>query len=142
MGCGGLIRDYNGNMIMAFAYPLTHCSVVFAEFAVYDGLSICNALKINRIWVEVDAKIIIQIIENKNSCNVEVLYLLRSILMLLANMNTKISHIFCEGNKAADWLVRKGSILNSPEEYIDGFIPKELNAIIRMDKWGIPYIKC
>lgn len=61
IGCGGLFRDWFGNIISAFSGPLQLPFIIYAElYALYYVLKFCRNLNFYNIWInEVNAKIIL-----------------------------------------------------------------------------------
>ncbi|KAL0915057.1 hypothetical protein M5K25_015457 [Dendrobium thyrsiflorum] len=143
-GCGGIIRDSNGNSIIAFATPLEKCSVILAELsAIFHGLKLCAALGLVNIWIEVDALYMLYCLKDKGKkvCNPEIFYMLREVNQLLCSVNFKISHILREGNCCADWFANKGCSLNNFTVYNYNSLPAAIKGMIRLDKLAFPYVR-
>ncbi|PKU68850.1 Putative ribonuclease H protein [Dendrobium catenatum] len=102
-GCGDILRNHLGQMIKAFAGPVTGNSAFIAELnGIIYGISICIKLGYNRIWIEIDAMLLLHYINNNSLFNAENYYLIRHLKQDLSNINYKISHIYREGNICAD----------------------------------------
>ena len=66
-GCGGLLRDDHGNWIASFKRRIgTSTSFVAELWGLRDGLSLCINLNIPSLIVELDAKAIVDILQNSN----------------------------------------------------------------------------
>ncbi|KAL0923148.1 hypothetical protein M5K25_007196 [Dendrobium thyrsiflorum] len=133
-GCGGIIRDYDGNFIIAYGVPLPKCTVIFAELsALFYGLNLCVSLGIDNIWIEVDALYMLNYFtDNKDRVNIK---------QLLRSLNVKISHIHREGNACADWFANVGSKLQRLMDFSYSELSNIIKGLIRLDKGGLPYIK-
>ncbi|KAL0909402.1 hypothetical protein M5K25_020266 [Dendrobium thyrsiflorum] len=143
-GCGGIIRDEKGNLVVAFAEPLPTCSVVKAElFAILKGIKLCFSRDIYNIWIEVDAISTIHFLM-QNSSNVvkhDLFYLIREIKHLLNMANCNMSHVYREGNACADWLANFGCNLSCFTEFSNDNLPLPVKGMIRLDKLNMPYLR-
>ncbi|PKU62326.1 Putative ribonuclease H protein [Dendrobium catenatum] len=141
-GCGGILRNDKGNLVLAFATPLNKCSVLVAELkAIYEALKICLSLGILKVWLEIDALIAIKEISVEKKGNFETFYIIKDIKRMLSHLDYKISHIWREGNSAADFLAKTGSNLDHFTLFQNNNIPFLLKGIINLDKTGLPYIR-
>ena len=67
---GGLIRNENGDWVMGFARSLGQTSRIMAElWALKDGLTIASQLRITDICVELDAELIVLLLNNYSIIN-------------------------------------------------------------------------
>lgn len=66
---------------------------------------------------------------------------IRSIVYMLGFMNFTISHMYREGNMAADWLANLGLKAGKRLRFDGPRLPRHLRGIVRMDKWGLPCIR-
>ncbi|PKU63199.1 Putative ribonuclease H protein [Dendrobium catenatum] len=141
-GCGGILRNDKGNLVMAFATPLNKCSVLVAELkAIYEALKICLTFGYWKIWLEIDALISIKEISVEKKGNFETFYIIKDIKRMLSHLDYKISHIWREGNSATDFLAKTGSKLDHLTLFHNNNIPFLLKGIINLDKTGLPYIR-
>ncbi|KAI0518958.1 hypothetical protein KFK09_006397 [Dendrobium nobile] len=116
-GAGGIIRDYLGNIIVAYTAPIQWSSAISTELKpLLYGLEICIKLGINFVWIELDVMLLIQIIDNVVPGNPNNFYLIRKIKNSLSVVNYYISHIYREANVCADWLAKRGCNIHSYEE--------------------------
>ncbi|XP_020679767.1 probable LRR receptor-like serine/threonine-protein kinase At3g47570 [Dendrobium catenatum] len=84
-GCGGVIRDFNGFVIMAFAGPSNATSAIQAEIeALLFGIQSCISLGIINIWIEVYALLLIHYLERISSSNPAYFYMLRDIKIFVS----------------------------------------------------------
>ncbi|XP_020679019.1 uncharacterized protein LOC110097117 [Dendrobium catenatum] len=139
---GGIIRDYQGVVLAAFASPLHPCSVLTTElYRLSYGIDICNKLGFVNVWIEVDAHLIIQILNNQGLVNHHNFYLLRKIKKSLSNINYTISHIFREDNACVDWLSNLGCHIDDYQDLNISNLDPILKGMINLDKIALPYIR-
>ncbi|PKU70188.1 Putative ribonuclease H protein [Dendrobium catenatum] len=141
-GLGGIIRDHNGNVLAAYAGPLNKCTVITVELnALSYDIDICSNMGCNNIWLEVDAQLVIQIINNVVLGNPQNFYLIRKIKQSLSTFNFYISHIYREANCCADWLANLGCTLDYFQELNINSLDPMLKGMITLDKAALPYIR-
>ncbi|KAI0529110.1 hypothetical protein KFK09_001657 [Dendrobium nobile] len=141
-GMGGIIRNFNGDVIIAYASPLNHCKVIYDEMrGISYGLELCHRTGITNVAIEVDALSLIQMINKDIMCYPDFFHIMRKIKSLLAGLNFTLIHIFREGNACADFLAKKGSLINDLEEFSNSNLPQQLRGLVRLDKLGLPYIR-
>lgn len=113
-GGGGLIRNERGEWVKGYAQAIgTMTSVAVELWVLRDGIRLCIALKIPAMEIELDAKVVIDLVRNESSN-------FNSLDMLVADCkeglkkipNVKLMHYFKEGNKCADNLARRGALLD------------------------------
>ncbi|PKU73164.1 Putative ribonuclease H protein [Dendrobium catenatum] len=141
-GFGGIIRDNVGQVIVAYAGPLSPCKVIFAELmGLLKGLYICNNRGFLNIEIEVDALLLIQIIKNVDVFCPQFFYFIRKICMALPTLNYMINHVFRQGNACVDCLAKHGSRLEEDMEFGTDNLPHILKGFVNLDKIGLPYIR-
>ncbi|PKU83698.1 Putative ribonuclease H protein [Dendrobium catenatum] len=141
-GCGGILRNDKGNLVVAFSSPLSNCSVLFAELmAIFKALQICSSSGYFKIWIEVDAMLVINSIFSYQNDNFDTFYVLKDIKKMLSHLDYKFSHIWREGNSGADFIAKTGARLNQFTLFHQHNIPLLLRGIINLDKCGLPYIR-
>lgn len=67
LGGGGVIRDHKGSVIFAFLHYYGH-SLIAEMRALLDGLRYCSALSLAVTHVEVDSKLLVDILHGVSSC--------------------------------------------------------------------------
>ncbi|PKU77475.1 Putative ribonuclease H protein [Dendrobium catenatum] len=139
---GGIIQNFKGDVIISYASPLNHCKVIYAEMkGLAYGLEVCVRIGITNVVIEVDALSLIQLLNNNIMCYPDFFYIMRKIKSLMAGLNFSLVHIFREGNACADFLAKKGSLLDDVEAFSSINIPQQLCGLVRLDKLGLPYIR-
>ena len=139
-GGGGLIRNDKGEWVKGYAQAIGITTSVAAKlWALQDGIRLCIALKIPAVEIQLDAKVVIDLVR-KESSNLNSLDALVDDCKegLKQIPNVKIMHCFREGNKCADNLARQGALLD--QDFVV-FIhpPPEVELLIRLDTVGTMY---
>ena len=102
---GGLIRNCQGNWIKGFSRSIGFTTSVMAElWALRDGLYLAIQLGINFLEVELDAKVIVKMLNNIDYSNKKYSPMLHDCRSLLSRLTqTRVVHVFREANKCADF---------------------------------------
>ncbi|KAL0928426.1 hypothetical protein M5K25_000307 [Dendrobium thyrsiflorum] len=67
-GGGGIVRNHLGHVLAAYAIPLHTTNVPTAELlALLYGLNLCMRMGITKVWIEVDAMLVIYLINRKEA---------------------------------------------------------------------------
>ncbi|KAL2227910.1 UNVERIFIED_CONTAM: putative ribonuclease H protein [Sesamum indicum] len=141
-GAGGIARDEEGAVILAFYEVLGETNNTFAEvFALFKALQLCQTENIPRIWIEVDANCILHLVQQSEKAHWPLKHMLTHIRLMLKKVEYKITHIYREGNKAADYLANLACSTNSSKLLRGEEIQGQLVGIIECDRQGIPYIR-
>ncbi|KAL0912351.1 hypothetical protein M5K25_018318 [Dendrobium thyrsiflorum] len=144
LGFGGIIRDYQGNLVLGFAGPLQNADINFAIIsAVLNGLKSCITLDLNCIIFEVDSTFSLHMLNSLDdiTCNSSLFYILREVKNSLRFINFSFSFVHKEGNACANWLARWGWGSDHLSNFSGSNLPHALNGLLRLDKVGVPYVK-
>ncbi|XP_055962061.1 uncharacterized protein LOC130015619 [Mercurialis annua] len=108
-GAGGIFRNYRGFVQRCFAIPLGICFAYEAEMvAVIYAIQEAWRVGWNNIWIECDSLVIVNAIKGGNLAVPWKWKLAwQTCLFYLSKMNWVVTHIFREGNEAADILSKK-----------------------------------
>ena len=135
---GGLIRDDNGSWIVGFARKVGVTTCFLAElWALQDGLSLCVSRKCQVVEVEIDAKAIVDALSNPNYSSIFVSSIMDDCRNLLSQIPQMcFRHCYCEMNRCADALARKGGcqatdfvIFKSPPVNISSLLDFDLSGL-------------
>ena len=109
-GGGGLIRDDRGSWVVGFSRRLGKANSLVAElWALRDGLLLCLQLNTPEIVIELDAKVIVEALNNPSFTNTVISPLIDDCKLLVSQMpHARIKHVFQEANLCADRLARLG----------------------------------
>ena len=81
-------------------------------WALRDGLFLAIQLGIQNLEVELDAKVVVDLINSNSQTNAAYTTLLVDCRLLLSRIpHARVSHVFREANRSADALARNGSIM-------------------------------
>ena len=139
-GGGGIIRNSNSEWVAGYARAIGCTTNVAAKlWALRDGLNICINLNLPAVEVELDAKLVVDLLGNENSG-------LNGNDVLIANCKerlkqiprVKILHYFREANKRTDALARRGALLINDFVIFFSFLPDVL-LLANLDATGIMY---
>ena len=109
-GGGGIIRNDAGIWVRAFARNIGNTTSFLAElWALRDRLQMCLQMYINTLEVELDAKVIFDLMNNTGSPNATNYAIVADCRALISQIpQVKVIHCFREGNHYADGLARLG----------------------------------
>ena len=107
---GGLIRDSRGNWVTGFTRKLGNANSFTAEvWALRDGLMLCVQKKIPAVIVEMDAKALVDALNNPSYRNSVISPIFDDCKHLILQIpQVCIKHVYREANKCADWLANSG----------------------------------
>lgn len=108
-GVGGLIRDHNGRWIGGFGRPLGITNSLMAEaWALREGLCLARRLGIQDLCIELDAKVLFNLIWGEFSSNMHLFHIISDCRQLYNEFKEcRTSLIYKEANEAADFLAKK-----------------------------------
>ena len=107
---GGILRNEVGGWIRAFIRKIGITTSFVAElWAIRDGLSMCVDMQIPALEVELDAKVVADLMNNAISLNADYAAIVADCRQLLSQIpQVKVSHCYREANHCADALARLG----------------------------------
>lgn len=137
-GCGGLIRDDAGRWIMGFSRSIGMTSSFAAElWGLREGLLLCSNLNINALEVELDAKAIMDALDNPSYVNTVISPLLDDCKLLISRIpQVCIHHCFRQANRCADSLTRLSYCLDANFSTFDS-PPVDLLDVFEDDLNGV-----
>lgn len=108
-----MIRNENGEWVKGFARVIRIATSVAAElWALRDGNRLCISLKIPAIVIELDAKLVVDLMKidlgNPNGIDVMVADCREGLKEI---PQVRIQHCYREANKCTDALARRGALL-------------------------------
>ena len=137
-GCGGLIRDDQGNWLGGFSRHIGHTNNFIAEvWALQDGLHLCHLMNHHSVIVELDASALVTALNNLVYANTIISPLFDDCKQLVARIpQCRIKYIFREANMCADKLARIGLLQSI--DFVSLFSPPvDLIPLIEVDKSGL-----
>ncbi|KAK6123324.1 hypothetical protein DH2020_042933 [Rehmannia glutinosa] len=139
-GIGGVLRDSNGNIIWAFSDFIEECpNSLYAEAAaLLRGLQLLDTSCTTTLWIETDSKLLWQILSHNHLGHWKLHGLLNKIHTQLSHFEVSITHIYREGNKAADALANIGFHQQTFVQYSSNSTPRAIQGFVRVDQLEIP----
>ena len=142
-GCakgGGIIRNANGEWVTRNARAIGTTTNVAAElWALRDGINLCLSLNLATIEIELDAKVVIDLLEKDGDYPNENDIIVADCREGLKKFSSvKIQHCFREANKCADALARRGALLS--QDFIVFSQPAmDVALLVSLDSVGMFY---
>ena len=134
-GGGGVIRDCEGQWLRSFARSIGFTTSIIAEFwALRDGLLLASQIGVQNLLIELDAKVVVELVQSKSSSNAFYYSLLADCRSLLGRFqHYKVQHAFREVNRVADTLAKLGCVMQDqfvilnvpPSDDISGFVQSD-----------------
>ncbi|KAK9990739.1 hypothetical protein SO802_025724 [Lithocarpus litseifolius] len=138
-GGGGLIRNSDGVWIRGYSRSIGYTTSVMAElWALRDGLSLAIQLGIRNLVVELDAKVIVKMLNNADNSNKKFSPLLFDCRSLMARFTqVQVAHVFREANRCADYLAKNGCCMREDFVIFDVSPSNELDNLLVFDRNGL-----
>ena len=140
-GGGGLTWDDKGNWVKGFTHSIWVTTNIEAElWALRDGLMLCVNFNLLAVDIEVvDARVGLGWVMEEFNYNLHHISLIMDCKTLINRIpQVKMKHCFCEANKCADFLARKG--LSTNEDFcLLHCPPVDLSLLLLYDCIGLYY---
>lgn len=137
-GGGVILRDHYGGFISALSLHFGHCNAFKAEvMALTKGLELARELQIKKLLVQLDNLACVQLLQNRVAGRNECTHMLNHCIQLIQqeDWEIKITHVYCEGNRAPDWLANHGVTQLLPTIFHTS-APAGLSSILEEDFRG------
>lgn len=135
-GRGGLVRASSGELLVGFFTPLQAVSSFDAEFqSLLHGLRLAVQHS-DYIWVEMDAAAIVSVLTAGKGGSAITRHTLSAIRLLCRGRHVRFSHIFREGNRAADHLASRGVQTSALTIFDSSIVDRHFLSLVRMDQLG------
>ena len=115
---GGIFRNHKGEFILGYSEPIGAATSTVAEFAALKrGLELVLENGWTDLWLEGDAKIIMDIISKRGRlrCQEAKKHVNYINVVMPGLSNCVLSHVYREGNRAADKLAKLGHQFQDPK---------------------------
>ena len=102
--CGGVVRDEHGSWVAGFIRHVGATNSFAAElWGLRDGLVLCSSLNISCLTIEIEAKVIVDVLQNSDYVN----HIISPILDDCRNLMTRfqqvqVKHCYRHANHCAD----------------------------------------
>ena len=141
-GRGGILSNDSSSWVRAFVRNIGTTTNVLAKlWAFRDGLQMCLNMQINALEVELDAKVISNLMNNTGSPNATNYSIVVDCRVLISQIpRVKVTHCYREDNCYADALTRLRCSLSTNIMYFNYPPPSILDAFI-YDLYGPSQIR-
>lgn len=137
-GCGGLVRNEQGQWVAGFSRHIGSTNSFIAElWGLREGLLLCCNLNIDSLVVEMDAQAVVEVFKNAAYVNNAISPLLDDCRYLATRFQRiQFTHCYRQANRCADILARMGAIqdvdfisFSSPPVYVYNVFKDDLNGM-------------
>jgi ribonuclease HI len=137
-GCGGILRNNNGEWLGGFAKQLGICSAFMAElWGVLEGLRFAWRMGYRAVELEVDSTSVVKVIRVGATSSAMGVALLEGIGRLLEfEWEVKVTHSYREANTCADALANIGCSLGTDTTFFEE-CPSQINHLLVANKMGL-----
>lgn len=138
-GGGAIIRDHHGTLVSALVANFGSCTSFRAEVAaLVKGLELARDLMIRNLVVQLDNLACVQAMKCIEQGTGECAHLINYCRLMLSkdDWTVRVTHIYREGNRAADWLANHGVAQPLRTRILED-TPLALNRIIDEDIRGV-----
>lgn len=138
-GGGELIHDHNGNWVKGYMRNIGVATSIIAEFwALRDGFRLASQMGITHLIVELDAKVIVDLILSSNTSNRAYTPLLNDCRYLLSHFQCyKINRVYQELNRCVDLLAKEACSCLTAFVVLDNPHLVSLCSILDSDAFGL-----
>ncbi|XP_059292008.1 uncharacterized protein LOC132045445 [Lycium ferocissimum] len=139
-GIGGILRNEEGDLIMAFSISVDCESHNIAEaLAAEHGIRWCMNHGFDNVQIELDSQIIVKMLLNKDTDNLKLKQIINNTNGFLKDATVQISHCYREANMVADFLAKMASTSRRRTLYLSQRdLPREVKGLIQLDKQQLP----
>ncbi|EYU27884.1 hypothetical protein MIMGU_mgv1a013877mg [Erythranthe guttata] len=140
---GGIFRDHNADFLLGYAESIGQSNSTIAELAaLLRGLEIVRENGWSDVWLEGDSKSLVDIIAGKREvkCTQVQMHVDRINLIVPEIKNCIITHIYREGNRAADKFALIGHQLKKPQVWRN-IPPHQIMRIMKEDAQGKTFLR-
>ena len=137
-GEGGLVCGTDGGLLRAFCSPVDASSSFEAELmALIRGLQMAMDFSAH-ICIELDSMGLVTLLSSGQPGSADFRHHMALIRRMTSQRQVRFSHIYIEGNRAADFLEGRGVQTPTITYYDSVSAPRYLKALVRMDQLGYP----
>ncbi|XP_070040914.1 uncharacterized protein [Nicotiana tomentosiformis] len=142
-GICGIVRDNNGDFIMAFSISIKFKSNNMAEaMATEFGVKWCNQQGYTNFTLELDSMVIANMLQDRHYTNLKLKQVIDNILGIKEKTGMHVTHCYREDNQVADCLAKLAS-LTGHELIINSYhqLPRNAKEAFQLDKIQMPSIR-
>ena len=140
---GGIIRDSEGRWVKGFARSIGFTTSIIAELQVLrDGLLLANQIGVQKLWIELDAKVVVELVQSNSTSNAFYSPLLADCRSLLGRFqHCKVQHVIREVNRVADTLAKLGYHIQENFVIMDNSSSNVVSNFVYSDAMGENFYK-
>lgn len=140
MAGGAILRNHFGQVIWAKAFKFTNgTSIVAKTITLLTALRGCIGEDVFQLKVEVDSLFLVHIVYNRISCPWHLYRWVIEIRHHIGRLQASLSHVYRQGNSAADFLSNQGHLGDFLYSNVD--LSLHLRSIVRLDRTKFPTIR-
>ncbi|XP_019240300.1 PREDICTED: uncharacterized protein LOC109220287 [Nicotiana attenuata] len=142
-GLGGVIRDDQGDTIMAFSIPYNAENHNIAEAqATWIGTNWCIQNGFTQATLELDSLYIVEILRKESATSYKFSQIINKIREAINTFNIQISQCYREANQGADCLAKMTVNIQQPAYfYSNQQLPSQAKGHFLLDKDQVPSIR-
>ncbi|XP_075095058.1 uncharacterized protein LOC142173378 [Nicotiana tabacum] len=143
VGIGGIVRNRNGDLIMAFSMTVQCDNNNIAEaLAAEFGMKWYNLQGYTNFILELDSMVIANMLINRDTNNLKIKQVSDRMMHIIQQANVRVKHCYREGNQVAECLAKLDSTsgnsmtINSYQQ-----LPRCAKGYFLLDKWQMASIR-
>ena len=121
-----------------FARSIGFTTSIIAElWALRDGLLLANQIGVQNLWIELDAKVVVELVQSDSTSNAFYSPLLADCKSLLGRFqHCKVQHLFREVNRVADALAKLGCYMQENFVIMDNSLSDVVSNFVYSNAMG------
>ena len=110
-GCGGVVKDEHGNWVVGFTRHVGATNSFAIElWGLRDGLMLCCSLNISYLIVKMNAKVVVDVLQNSDYVNHVISPILDNCRQLMTRFQqVQVKHCYRQANRCVDLMPRLGA---------------------------------
>ncbi|XP_075077340.1 uncharacterized protein LOC142164068 [Nicotiana tabacum] len=134
---GGIVRNSNGDLLMAFSVNVQSNSNNMTEALPAEfGVKWCSHHELTNFVLELDALIIANMLTKKEANNLKIMQIMDSTINSINDANVCVQHCLREANQVAECLAKLATTSNQAK-FFQNFqqLPSIIKSVFLLDKW-------
>ncbi|KAM3247773.1 hypothetical protein P3L10_009540 [Capsicum annuum] len=139
-GTGGVVRNRDGQMLMAFAAPIQFLTNSYSETqAALHGIIWCCQQNFQKLFIKLDSLFVVDMILGNCSIPWRLQEAISQIRNNIQAHNITVQHCLREANEVADLLSKHATTLTEEVIFLwECNLPREVMGALRMDRMQVP----
>lgn len=140
--CSGIMRSSNGQFLYAYSsFHGEHTCMYTEAMAVLEGVLYAWEHQWLNLWIELDSLVLVDILKGSIAVPWNLRYIIHYTKRMLRPFQSIISHIYREGNMAADHMAIGGLIRKEPKSFTFLNRCQGVLGCTEVDMVGLPNIR-